>query len=216
MGNKGKVVKKIWHKKSPNDARRKAISMLAGTLVTTQEEQWQNVKGKSKTIPHPAQNTVDTRNGFNPLVLGTIQSKPLKSMGKDMSQDMGGGEGGDPNHIVFTVEAMMQYIHGRDLREIHMNQQGAWLALGDYNAIPDPEDRIRCNPVREMEIVDFNEFLLDTSMTEMRSSGRSFTWTNNHVSSKIHRPIVNRGVDVDVPTTRSPCYGPIIFKPFST
>ncbi|KAG5586666.1 hypothetical protein H5410_047100, partial [Solanum commersonii] len=44
MGNKGKVVKKIWHKKSPNNAHRKAISMLAGTLVTTQEKQWQNVK----------------------------------------------------------------------------------------------------------------------------------------------------------------------------
>ncbi|KAK6780278.1 hypothetical protein RDI58_022462 [Solanum bulbocastanum] len=56
MGNKGKVVKKIWHKKSPDDDHREAISMLAGTLVTTQEEQWQNVKGKSKTIPHPTQN----------------------------------------------------------------------------------------------------------------------------------------------------------------
>ncbi|KAH0639653.1 hypothetical protein KY285_036239 [Solanum tuberosum] len=89
----GMVVKKNWHKKSPNDAHKKAISMLADTLVTTQEKQWQNVKGKSKTIPHPAQNTVDTRNGFNPLVIGTIPTKPLKSMGKDTSQDIGGGGG---------------------------------------------------------------------------------------------------------------------------
>ncbi|KAH0636471.1 hypothetical protein KY289_036386 [Solanum tuberosum] len=147
MGNKGKVVKKIWHKKSPNDAHKKAISMLAGTLVTTQEEQWQNVKDKSKPILHPTQNTVDTRNGCNPLVIGTIPTKPLKSVGKDTSQDMGGGGGGyfkstRSKMNLFSwnvrVEAMMQYIHGRDLREIHMNQQGAWLALGDYNVIPDP------------------------------------------------------------------------------
>ncbi|WMV46822.1 hypothetical protein MTR67_040207 [Solanum verrucosum] len=79
----------------------------------------------------------------------------------------------------------------QDLREIHMKQQGAYLALGDYNAILDPEDRKGGNPVREMEIVNFNEFLLDTSMTKMRSSGRSFTWTNIHVSSKIDRALVN-------------------------
>ncbi|WMV29141.1 hypothetical protein MTR67_022526 [Solanum verrucosum] len=75
----------------------------------------------------------------------------------------------------------------QDPKEIHMNQQGAWLALGDYNAILDSEDRIRGNLVREMEIMDFNEFLLDSSIIEMRSSGKSFTWTNRHVSSKIDR-----------------------------
>ncbi|KAH0672389.1 hypothetical protein KY290_024630 [Solanum tuberosum] len=79
----------------------------------------------------------------------------------------------------------------QDPREIHMNQQGAWLALGDYNAILDSEDRIIGNLVREMEIVDFNEFLLDSSIIEMRSRGRSFTWTNRHISRKIDRVLVN-------------------------
>ncbi|KAH0636495.1 hypothetical protein KY290_036919 [Solanum tuberosum] len=40
MGNKGKVMKQIWHKKSAKDAHGEAISMLAGTRATTQEEQW--------------------------------------------------------------------------------------------------------------------------------------------------------------------------------
>ncbi|KAK6789299.1 hypothetical protein RDI58_013098 [Solanum bulbocastanum] len=39
MGNKGKVVKQIWHKKSTKDAQGEDISMFPSTLDTTQEEQ---------------------------------------------------------------------------------------------------------------------------------------------------------------------------------
>ncbi|KAH0633490.1 hypothetical protein KY284_036276 [Solanum tuberosum] len=52
---RGKVVKQIWHKKSAEDTHGDAISMLAGTRANTQEEQWQNVKGKSKN--HPSAST---------------------------------------------------------------------------------------------------------------------------------------------------------------
>ncbi|XP_070057556.1 uncharacterized protein [Nicotiana tomentosiformis] len=42
-----------------------------------------------------------------------------------------------------------------------------------------------------MEIRDFNEFIEDIGLTEMKTSGRSFTWTNGHTYSKIDRALVN-------------------------
>ncbi|XP_075075708.1 uncharacterized protein LOC142162798 [Nicotiana tabacum] len=45
----------------------------------------------------------------------------------------------------------------------------------------------------EAEIRDFNDFLDDTGMTELRYVGREFTWTNSHVHSKIDRALVNDG-----------------------
>ncbi|XP_060200122.1 uncharacterized protein LOC132628354 [Lycium barbarum] len=78
-----------------------------------------------------------------------------------------------------------------DLRNIAAQQQGPWLAMRDYNTILSEKDGELGNPVQEVEIRDFGDFLLDTGMTEMRTVGRSFTWTNGHTFSRIDRAIIN-------------------------
>ncbi|XP_016457630.1 uncharacterized protein LOC107781446 [Nicotiana tabacum] len=80
-----------------------------------------------------------------------------------------------------------------ELTQLHMELKGHWIAMGDYNAIQSWEDRYNGNPVMEAEIRDFNDFLENTGMIELRYIGREFTWTNSHVHSKIDRALVNDG-----------------------
>ncbi|XP_075091688.1 uncharacterized protein LOC142171877 [Nicotiana tabacum] len=79
----------------------------------------------------------------------------------------------------------------RDLADINIRQKGPWLIMGDYNAIRSGEDRPIGNPVQELEVRDFNSFIDDTALVEMRTNGRNFTWTNGRTYSKIDRALVN-------------------------
>ncbi|XP_060210242.1 uncharacterized protein LOC132637116 [Lycium barbarum] len=127
----------------------------------------------------------------------------------------------DPNEIHFDmVGCKEQYIHGTvlahamrekfnftaiyglhtvekrkslwtDLLSLQHNVQGLWICMGDYNAMLALEDRVMGNPVVEADIRDFKQFLVDAAMTEMRTVGRDYTWTNGHVLSRIDRAIVN-------------------------
>ncbi|KAM3233422.1 hypothetical protein P3L10_018781 [Capsicum annuum] len=49
--------------------------------------------------------------------------------------------------------------------------QEAWICKGDFNALLAVNDRLRGNPVHDIEIKDFNEFLLDISTTVLKSVG---------------------------------------------
>ncbi|KAK4363309.1 hypothetical protein RND71_018550 [Anisodus tanguticus] len=46
-------------------------------------------------------------------------------------------------------------------------------------------------PVMKIETKDFNNLLIDAASTEMKIVGRSYSWTNGHVHSRIDRAIVN-------------------------
>ncbi|XP_019263540.1 PREDICTED: uncharacterized protein LOC109241270 [Nicotiana attenuata] len=63
--------------------------------------------------------------------------------------------------------------------------------MGDYNAIRSGEDRRIGNLVQEAEIRDFNDFIEHNVLTEIRTTGRNFTWTNGHTYSRIDRALVN-------------------------
>ncbi|XP_070027760.1 uncharacterized protein LOC142170514 [Nicotiana tabacum] len=78
-----------------------------------------------------------------------------------------------------------------DLLQIKSNIQEAWLIMGDFNAIRSKEDRPTGNPVQEGKVKDFNNFVDDAILTEMRINGREFTWTNGHTYSRIDRALVN-------------------------
>ncbi|XP_070037184.1 uncharacterized protein [Nicotiana tomentosiformis] len=78
-----------------------------------------------------------------------------------------------------------------ELEVIHSGTDGACIAMGDYNAILGVDDRVYGNPVQEVEIRDFRNFMLNNNMNELKYIGRKFTWTNNHVWSKIDIVIVN-------------------------
>ncbi|XP_075101622.1 uncharacterized protein LOC142177061 [Nicotiana tabacum] len=78
-----------------------------------------------------------------------------------------------------------------ELEGIHNGTDEAWIAMGDYNAILGVEDRESDNPVQEVEIRDFSDFMLNNNMNELKYIGRKYIWTNSHVWSKIDRAIVN-------------------------
>lgn len=49
----------------------------------------------------------------------------------------------------------------KQLRAIHSNVKGSWLAVGDFNAVLVPEDTLVGAPV---ETKDLNKFLMDIGM----------------------------------------------------
>ncbi|KAF3637455.1 hypothetical protein FXO38_23697 [Capsicum annuum] len=65
------------------------------------------------------------------------------------------------------------------------------LCMGDYNAILSSEDKIQGNPVQDLKYRDFNEFLVNAGMTEMRTTKCAYTWFNGITCSKIDRVVVN-------------------------
>ncbi|WMV28538.1 hypothetical protein MTR67_021923 [Solanum verrucosum] len=74
-----------------------------------------------------------------------------------------------------------------DLRGISTRTQEPMICIGDFNAILSSEDRQLGNPFQKGEIRDFNEFILDTGMSELKSIGRTYTWSNGRTCSKIDK-----------------------------
>lgn len=64
-------------------------------------------------------------------------------------------------------------------------QQGAWIIVGDFNAIKHLDDTLNGNLVQEFEVADFHKFLVDTNTAKLKTTGRRYTWINNHTHSKI-------------------------------
>ncbi|XP_075078411.1 uncharacterized protein LOC142164323 [Nicotiana tabacum] len=127
----------------------------------------------------------------------------------------------NPKSISFTViESIAQIIHGQvkivhsnkefqftavyglhtvqdrkdmwsSLRNIEKQIKGAWLMMGDFNAVLEVDDRMNGREMQDHETKDFRELLEDCSLTELPTIGKSYTWTNSHVFSRIDRAIVN-------------------------
>ncbi|XP_075101938.1 uncharacterized protein LOC142177361 [Nicotiana tabacum] len=79
----------------------------------------------------------------------------------------------------------------RKLKELEGIQHGPWIAMGDFNAIINEEDRQHGSQVQDIETMDFRDFLTESAMIELQTYGREYTWTNNHTYSRIDRAIVN-------------------------
>lgn len=57
-----------------------------------------------------------------------------------------------------------------------------WIIMGDFNTLMDEEDRISGAPVHES---NFRGFMNNIGIAEIKTIGRRYTWTNNHIHSKI-------------------------------
>ncbi|XP_060210733.1 uncharacterized protein LOC132637696 [Lycium barbarum] len=66
-----------------------------------------------------------------------------------------------------------------------------WLTMGDFNAIMHIDDRLLGSAVQANEISDFANYMQEANIMELKAIGRAFTWTNNHVFSRIDRGLVN-------------------------
>ncbi|XP_019242114.1 PREDICTED: uncharacterized protein LOC109222186 [Nicotiana attenuata] len=65
------------------------------------------------------------------------------------------------------------------------------LVMGDFNTILRGDERYNGCPVQEMETKDFKQFMTDTKLVEVKTVGRQYTSTNNHVHSRIDRVLAN-------------------------
>ncbi|XP_070055308.1 uncharacterized protein [Nicotiana tomentosiformis] len=84
----------------------------------------------------------------------------------------------DPRIFVFEpTEIDEQIIHWqiRTHSKIHSLQQGPWLAMRDFNAVLNGQDRHHVTMIQDMETKDFREFMNDTEMNELHTVGRDYT-----------------------------------------
>ncbi|WMV45434.1 hypothetical protein MTR67_038819, partial [Solanum verrucosum] len=77
------------------------------------------------------------------------------------------------------------------LRNINSGQQEPWISMGHYNVIHRAEDKMIGATVHEGKTKDFEDFLVDTSMTILRHNGREFAWTNGNTYNRIDWALVN-------------------------
>ncbi|XP_070014729.1 uncharacterized protein [Nicotiana sylvestris] len=92
-------------------------------------------------------------------------------------------------YFLYTIKDTLSMW--QKLRQINSIQQGPWLAMGDFNSVLNSQDRQHGTIIQDVETKDFREFMSDTSMNELPTMGRDYTWTNNHTYSRIDRGLVN-------------------------
>ncbi|KAK6122236.1 hypothetical protein DH2020_044024 [Rehmannia glutinosa] len=66
------------------------------------------------------------------------------------------------------------------------------IAIGDYNNVLNANEKCNGKDVTNKELKDFKECCVLTGLTDLRSMGCHFTWTNNEVWCKLDRAMVNK------------------------
>ncbi|GFZ11161.1 hypothetical protein Acr_22g0005590 [Actinidia rufa] len=66
-----------------------------------------------------------------------------------------------------------------------------WLLLGDFNNVLNDDEKSNGLPVTQYEVSDFMKCCYDIGISDLRSTGVFFTWSNNTVWSKLDRAMVN-------------------------
>lgn len=82
------------------------------------------------------------------------------------------------------------------LRGLHDQCKGPWMALGDYNCILNIEDRSTSAKGKWKEAKPLQKLLLDVGLYDFKFVGEFFTWNNKRkggerIYSKIDRVLVN-------------------------
>ncbi|XP_070013814.1 uncharacterized protein [Nicotiana sylvestris] len=165
-------------------------STSAGGERGNEEQRWKTVIGKSAARSRERQpaDVVNVINGFNLLA----ESKLQLAMPRQIEGGTGRHQGDTGQEAVYGLHSIEdRRSMWSELTRLNSIQQGPWLIMGDYNATRSAEDRPIDNPVQELEVRNFNDFIEDTGLTEMKTSGRNFTWTNGHTYSKIDRALIN-------------------------
>lgn len=78
------------------------------------------------------------------------------------------------------------------LQQIAMAMELPWLILGDFNSPLSPTDKKGGIGVTSYATVDFQEFTITTRVEDLHQMGCQFTWTNDHIVSKLDRAMVNK------------------------
>ncbi|XP_019262827.1 PREDICTED: uncharacterized protein LOC109240616 [Nicotiana attenuata] len=146
------------------------------------EPQWQVARGKSATKKHAdviREKEVDIGNAFKALV-DTAQ--------KIVQLSEAQGEKEKQNKKVLNNWKWVDNYDEAPGGRLWVIWDSTQL---DYTLIRTHEQFILGKPVQEVETRDFKQFLLDAKVDELKTVGRQYTWTNNHVHSRIDRILVN-------------------------
>ncbi|XP_043696721.1 uncharacterized protein LOC122647362 [Telopea speciosissima] len=66
----------------------------------------------------------------------------------------------------------------RDVITLASNISIPWVALGDFNVVRQQSEKLGGDPVRQEVIDDFNSFIFDTNLIDLKWKGELFTWNN--------------------------------------
>ncbi|XP_070017102.1 uncharacterized protein LOC142172443 [Nicotiana tabacum] len=77
------------------------------------------------------------------------------------------------------------------VRTIEKQVREPWLLMEDFNSIMGAEDRMQGRDVQDSETKDIREVIEECNLAELPTIGRSYTWTNSHVFSRIDKALVN-------------------------
>ena len=78
-----------------------------------------------------------------------------------------------------------------NIQEVSSNCTKPWVVIGDFNSVLSPDEKSNGTDVTPYEVKDFLECSLASGLSDIRSIGCFFTWSNNTVWSKIDRAMVN-------------------------
>ncbi|XP_022842022.1 uncharacterized protein LOC111365716 [Olea europaea var. sylvestris] len=78
-----------------------------------------------------------------------------------------------------------------NIMDFNANVSLPWMILGDFNDVLKFNEKNNGAEVTPYEIQDFANCCLHAGLTNVRSIGCLYTWTNNSVWSKIDRAMVN-------------------------
>ncbi|XP_021762503.1 uncharacterized protein LOC110727244 [Chenopodium quinoa] len=102
--------------------------------------------------------------------------------------------------IAYTFVYGLHSVHDRKRMWAVIQSLGVipipWLCAGDFNAILDDEDKINGNPISAYETKDFQKFIGNMELVEIKSKGSYYSWSNKarngpRVYSRIDRGLIN-------------------------
>ncbi|XP_059315703.1 uncharacterized protein LOC132066402 [Lycium ferocissimum] len=114
--------------------------------------------------------------------------------------------------VIGNTQFLLTAIHGLHtiitrrtlwaaLERIHTGVQDSGILMGNYNAITEIDNMLNGAEVQDCEVRNFRQFIQDTSLHQLNTAGREFTWSNGTVYSRINRALVNSTWMLNMSTT---------------
>ena len=84
-----------------------------------------------------------------------------------------------------------------DLHDLSVSVDLPWLLQGDFNPVLSNTDRMVGNPIDEVVVSDFQDWLINIDLQEIKTSRPTFIWSNNKAGvDRIYRKLAyNFGSD---------------------
>ncbi|XP_070018841.1 uncharacterized protein [Nicotiana sylvestris] len=185
---KGKKCCQLGHT-CKDQRKQKQDGMIQKTGEGMQKQEWRKVR-----VLEPAADKIDAQRREKKVGIGNAFKALVDTAEKIVQPSEAQGEKEKQNMKVdYTlIRPHEQFILGKvTIMQQNINFYHCAVYVGDFNTILTSEDRYNDILVQEVETRDFKQFLLDAKVDELKTMGRQYTWTNNHVHSRIDRILVN-------------------------